>query len=111
MKTLEPWRGNVQLVGGIGGFGVVADAAIESVTRNIVTNVLPVETRTHVCYASPGHMFCPQAESFTDAVLNQYQQCDTLLGLRRTRRGDAVGQCPADGRWHTSAGSQQRDET
>jgi hypothetical protein len=73
-EDFGPWRGNVQLVGGVGGFGMVADAAIESVTRNIVTSVLPVETRTHVCYASPGHMFCPQADSFTDAVVNQYQQ-------------------------------------
>ncbi len=68
------WRGDVQLVGGVGGFGIMADAAIESVTRNIVTSVLPVETRTTVCYASPGHVFCPQGVSFTDAVVNRYQR-------------------------------------
>lgn len=68
------WRGNVQLTGGIGGFGVMADAAIESVTRTVVTNVLPTETRTSVAYASPGHAFYPAGDSFTDAVLNRYQQ-------------------------------------
>ena len=36
------WRGQVQLVGGIGGFGMMADAAIESVTRTVVTSVLPL---------------------------------------------------------------------
>ena len=68
------WRGNVQLVGGIGGFGMMADAAIESVTRTVVTSVLPAETKTHVAYASPGHPFYPKGDSFTDAVINQYGQ-------------------------------------
>lgn len=67
-----PWRGQVQLVGGIGGFGMMADAAIESVTRTVVTSVLPPETRTNVAYASPGHLFYPRGGSFTDAVVNQY---------------------------------------
>ncbi len=68
------WRGKVQLVGGVGGFGALVDNAIESVTRTIVTGVLPAETRTTVCYASPGHAFFPREQSFTDAVVNRYQQ-------------------------------------
>lgn len=69
-----PWRSKVQLVGGVGGFGAMADGAIESVTRTIVTGVLPPETKTTVCYASPGHRFFPASKSFTDAVLDRYQQ-------------------------------------
>ncbi len=69
-----PWRGQVQLVGGAGGFGMMIDAAIESVTRTVVTNVLPIETKTRVAYASPGHLFCPVGASFTDAVLDNYWQ-------------------------------------
>tara|TARA_R110002049_G_scaffold46487_1_gene135166 strand:+ start:121968 stop:123572 length:1605 start_codon:yes stop_codon:yes gene_type:complete len=68
-----PWRGNVQLIGGIGGFGAFVDATIESVTRAVVTNVLPLETRTSVIYASPGHAFCPVNQPFTDAVLRRYE--------------------------------------
>ena len=67
-----PWRSRVQVVGGVGGFGILADTAIESVTRNIVTGMLPTETRTHICYASPGHPFCPDHESFTNAILDHY---------------------------------------
>jgi len=67
------WRGNIQLTGGVGGFGTLADAAIESVTRSVVTNVLPLETRTSVMYASPGHPFCPVDQPFTEAVLHRYQ--------------------------------------
>ncbi len=67
------WRGNVQLTGGVGGFGMVADAAIESVTRSVLTNVLPTETRSCVAYASPGHRFFPKNDSFTNAVLERYK--------------------------------------
>ncbi len=68
------WRSEVQLVGGVGGFGAMADHAIESVTRTIVTSVLPAETRTCVCYASPGHLFFPTSATFTEAVLDRYQR-------------------------------------
>lgn len=68
------WRGEVQLTGGIGGFGALADATIESVTRAVVTTVLPLETRTSVIYASPGHSFYPAEEPFTDAVLKRYSR-------------------------------------
>lgn len=74
-RDFGPWRGQVQLIGGIGGFGFVADRAIESVTRSIVTGVLPSDTRTSVAYASPGHPFFPNdANNFTDAVLDRYRQ-------------------------------------
>ncbi|MDG2223886.1 MAG: C25 family cysteine peptidase [Rubripirellula sp.] len=73
-RDFGPWRGQIQLVGGVGGFGMVADRAIESVTRSIVTGVLPPETRTSVVYASPGHPFFPQETNFTEAVLNRYQR-------------------------------------
>lgn len=66
------WRNKIQLTGGIGGFGVIADAAIESVTKSIVTGVLPAETKTSVAYASPGHQFWPVNNSFTDAVVDRY---------------------------------------
>src|SRR6056297_3759667 len=67
------WRGNVQLVGGVGGFGALVDKTIESVTRTILTNLLPAETRTSVIYASPGHPFFPRERSFTEAVLDRYR--------------------------------------
>ena len=68
------WRGNVQLVGGVGGFGGLIDTAIESVTRTVVTGILPAETRTFVSYANPDHPFFPKNRSFTDAVLADYER-------------------------------------
>lgn len=66
------WRNRVQLVGGVGGFGAFADSAIESVTRTVITSVLPRETQTCVAYASEGHPFCPEGASFTDSIVNRY---------------------------------------
>ena len=50
----------------------MVDAAIESVTRTIVTGVLPGDARTHVRFGSPGHLFFPKASSFTQTVLDDY---------------------------------------
>jgi hypothetical protein len=73
-RDFGPWRSHVQLVSGMGGFGAMTDGAIESVTRSIVTGVLPVETRTTVAHACPGHAFFPDQASFTEAVLERYEQ-------------------------------------
>ena len=66
------WHTEVQLIGGVGGFGFLADRAIESVARTIVTGVLPTNVRTRVLYGSPGHRFFPTGKSFTDAVVNEF---------------------------------------
>ena len=66
------WRNRVSLVGGVGGFGPLIDAAIESVTRTIITGVLPADAKTHVRFGSPGHAFYPKGIPFTQAILNDY---------------------------------------
>lgn len=66
------WRQRIELTAGIGGFGFLADSAIEAVTKAIVTSVLPNDTRTCVAYASPGHRFCPTGPSFRGSVLDRY---------------------------------------
>jgi len=68
------WRGQVELTAGVGGFGMLADAAIESVTRAIITGVLPGDTKTSVAYASPGHRFYPRSGSFQDHVIERFNR-------------------------------------
>jgi hypothetical protein len=72
-RDFSLWRERVQLVGGVGGFGFLADSAIESVTRMMVTASLPISVRTSVAYGSPGHQFYPQ-KRFTDSVADRYTQ-------------------------------------
>lgn len=97
-----PWRGQVQLTGGVGGFGALIDRAVETVTRTVLTSVLPAETKATIAYASPGHLFYPSGDSFTDAVLERYRQgarfwvyaghgqVDRLDRVPRDARGTAV---------------------
>ncbi|WP_158222612.1 C25 family cysteine peptidase [Rhodopirellula sp. MGV] len=70
-RDFSAWRRQVQLVGGVGGFGMLADAAIESVTRMIVTASLPMPVQTSVAFGSPGHMFYPR-KRFTDSITERY---------------------------------------
>lgn len=67
-----PWRRCLQLTGGVGGFGELVDGAIESVTRGVLTSVLPIDAKPQIAYASPGHPFCPGERSFPDAVWDRY---------------------------------------
>ncbi|TWT65001.1 C25 family cysteine peptidase [Allorhodopirellula solitaria] len=67
------WRRGFQLTAGVGGFGMLIDGAIESVTRTVLTSVLPAAAKAQIAYASPGHTFCPPGDSFCDAVLSRYQ--------------------------------------
>ncbi|WP_182866801.1 C25 family cysteine peptidase [Rhodopirellula sp. JC639] len=72
-RNFSLWRERVQLVGGVGGFGMLADSAIESVTRMMVTASLPMSVRTSVAYGSPGHLFYP-SKRFTESVSERYTQ-------------------------------------
>jgi len=67
------WRDRVELVGGVGGFGMLADAAIESVTRMMVTASLPTTVRTSVAYGSPGHLFYPRRR-FTETITERFNR-------------------------------------
>ncbi len=67
------WRRCLQLTAGVGGFGALVDGAIESVTRTVLTSVLPADAKPQIAYASPGHAFCPVGDSFYDAVMQRYR--------------------------------------
>lgn len=110
------WRGEVQLTGGIGGFGMLVDAAIESVTRTLVTTSLPTEIKTTVAYASDGHLFYPKARPFTEEVLARYERgarfwvyaghgwIDSLDRVPQTREGVPVLDTTSVGRLSGKAG-------
>jgi len=68
------WRRCLQLTGGVGGFGDLVDDAIESVTRGVLTSILPIDAKPQIAYASPGHPFCPDGRPFPDAVWDRYER-------------------------------------
>lgn len=69
-----PWRDTVQLTAGVGGFGILADAAIESATRAVLTSSLPTSIRMAITYASPSSPFNPGPGEFFPAVLRRYRE-------------------------------------
>ncbi|MEM1225256.1 MAG: C25 family cysteine peptidase [Planctomycetota bacterium] len=71
-KDFGPWRRCLQLTGGIGGFGGFIDTAIESVTRTVLTSMLPIDVTPQIAYASQGHPFCPPDIDFATAVQGRY---------------------------------------
>lgn len=65
------WRNRIQLVAGVGGFGFLADTAIETVTRSLVTTAVPAQNNVSITYAGPDSPFCPPG-SFHQRVMQDY---------------------------------------
>lgn len=68
------WRQRVNLVAGVGGFGLMADTAIEAATRAIIGGHLPESLDVNVCYASPTSPFFPGAAAFHQATLDSFNE-------------------------------------
>jgi hypothetical protein len=67
------WRRRVHLTAGVGGFGPIADAAIEVATKKIITEMIPAEyaaTLTHGNWRSP---YCPDPRMFRETVLKRLE--------------------------------------
>lgn len=58
-KNYGPWREEVHVTAGVGGFGFLADAAIETVARRYLAEGLPDRFRVNMTYASLTSPYCP----------------------------------------------------
>jgi len=67
-----PWNDTVHVTAGVGGFGMIADAAIETVTRRFLTEGIPDHFHLNTTYASCTSNYCPNPfairESFIDRI-------------------------------------------
>jgi hypothetical protein len=69
-----PWRRNVNLVAGLGGFGVLADAAIETAARRIIVTGVPASFTTHITYGNWRSPYCPNPLQFRGAVVESLSE-------------------------------------
>jgi hypothetical protein len=69
-----PWRRNVNLVAGLGGFGVLADAAIETAARRIIVSGVPASFSTHITYGNWRSPYCPNPLQFRQAVVESLSE-------------------------------------
>lgn len=58
-KHFGAWRDDVHVTAGVGGFGFLADAAIEAVARRYLAEGLPDRFRVRMTYASLTSPYCP----------------------------------------------------
>ncbi len=68
------WRRNVNLVAGLGGFGPLADAAIEAAARRIIVTGVPASFTTHITYGNWRSPYCPNPLQFRQAVVESLSE-------------------------------------
>lgn len=66
-----PWNDTVHVTAGVGGFGVLADTAIETVTRRFLTEGIPDHFRLQMTYASCTSTYCPNPLRLRDAYIER----------------------------------------
>ncbi len=62
------WRGKINLVAGIGGFGALTDAAIEQGARSIVLSGLPAGYEPTLTFGSWSSPHCPDPRKFAESA-------------------------------------------
>jgi hypothetical protein len=64
------WRRQINCVAGVGGFGVVADAVLESSARYFLTQNVPPAYRVSMTYGSWRSPYCPDPRQFRETVID-----------------------------------------
>jgi hypothetical protein len=69
-----PWNDTVHVTAGVGGFGVIADTAIETVTRRFLTEGIPDHFRLQMTYASCTSSYCPNPLKLRESYIDRINQ-------------------------------------
>ena len=64
------WRRQVNLLAGIGGFGPVADAAIEAAARRVLAEGIPPEYALRITYGNWRSPYCPDPQRFRQTAID-----------------------------------------
>jgi hypothetical protein len=68
------WRRRVNFVAGLGGFGALADAALEAAARKLITDGLPACYQTTMTYSSWRSPYCPDPRRFRSVTLDRLNE-------------------------------------
>ncbi len=68
------WRREVHVIAGVGGFGAIADGAIEMTTRRFLSDRIPGWADVSMTQASPQSPFCPDPWRFSETTINRMNQ-------------------------------------
>lgn len=70
-EPVGPWKDQIHVTAGIGGFGLVADSAIEAVTRRFLTEGIPDTYQLNMTYASLNSVYCPDPYKLRDTFIQR----------------------------------------
>jgi len=73
-SDFKTWRRRVNFVAGLGGFGPLADTAIELAAKKLITDGVPAPYATSMTYASWRSAYCPSPASFRQATLERLNE-------------------------------------
>ncbi len=68
------WRRRVNFIAGLGGFGRLADAALEVATKKLITDGIPAGYSTSMTYASWHSPYCPDPRGFCQTTVNRLNE-------------------------------------
>ncbi len=69
LQDFGPWRRRVNVVAGVGGFGALSDAVIESSATQLLTHAMAPDYALSMTYASWRSPYCPDPRRFHEATL------------------------------------------
>lgn len=70
-RNFGRWRQRVNLVAGLGGFGVLLDSALELTAKKLITDGIPAPYATTMTYGSWRSPFCPDPREFHGATVTR----------------------------------------
>ena len=73
-QDAERWRRDVHVIAGVGGFGALADGAIEMTTRRFLADRIPGWAELSMTQASPQSLFCPDPWRFSETTIDRLNQ-------------------------------------
>ncbi|HEY4307895.1 MAG TPA: C25 family cysteine peptidase [Pirellulales bacterium] len=87
------WRRRINLVAGLGGFGALADAAIEASAKRLLIDGIPPAYATSVTYGSWRSPYCPDPQLFHASTVDRFNEGCLFwvyMGHGHTRTVDRV---------------------
>jgi hypothetical protein len=73
-KDFTRWRRKVNLIAGVGGFGVMQDWAIETLTNMLLRDNVPLRYEVSLTYGSPKSPYCPHPRDFAGVALERFNE-------------------------------------
>ena len=73
-RDFTHWRRRINLIAGVGGFGVMQDWAIEALTNMLLRDNVPLQYEVSLTYANPKSPYCPHPESFAKIVAMRFNE-------------------------------------